>query len=163
MRKFLVVILVLLVLGLGGYLIYDMTQVHKAYQVEANALKSQVSKLEAEKKAAQNKESDDEIIGEYIYKNYTNACALSYKLELLEDGTFYRKDTCDNSTIIYGTYSVQDTQLILKQTFIHSSEVGSGYLENKDYTLADKIRDELKDMGIKLIDTKEGTIYKEGE
>lgn len=35
--------------------------------------------------------------------------------------------------------------------------------KNKDYTLADKIRDELKDMGIKLIDTKEGTIYKEGE
>lgn len=32
--------------------------------------------------------------------------------------------------------------------------------ENKDYVLADKIRNELLDMGIELIDTKEGTTYK---
>ena len=31
--------------------------------------------------------------------------------------------------------------------------------ENKDYTEADKIRDELLSLGIKLIDTKEGTTY----
>ena len=31
--------------------------------------------------------------------------------------------------------------------------------ENKDFALADKIRDELLARGIKLIDTREGTIY----
>ena len=30
---------------------------------------------------------------------------------------------------------------------------------NKDYALADKIRDELLSKGIRLIDTKEGTTY----
>ena len=30
---------------------------------------------------------------------------------------------------------------------------------NKDYALADKIRDELSLRGIKLIDTKDGTTY----
>ena len=31
--------------------------------------------------------------------------------------------------------------------------------KNKDYALADKIRDELLEQGIKLIDTREGTTY----
>ncbi len=31
--------------------------------------------------------------------------------------------------------------------------------ENKDYVLADKIRDELSSLGVKLIDTKDGTVY----
>ena len=31
--------------------------------------------------------------------------------------------------------------------------------KNKDYTLADSIRDELLSLGIKLIDTKDGTKY----
>ena len=31
--------------------------------------------------------------------------------------------------------------------------------DNKDYQEADKIRDELLSLGIKLIDTKDGTIY----
>ena len=31
--------------------------------------------------------------------------------------------------------------------------------ENKDYALADSIRDELLSLGIKLIDTKDGTDY----
>ena len=31
--------------------------------------------------------------------------------------------------------------------------------DNKDYQEADKIRDELLSLGIKLIDTKEGTTY----
>ena len=30
---------------------------------------------------------------------------------------------------------------------------------DKDYTLADSIRDELLSLGIKLIDTKDGTLY----
>ena len=32
--------------------------------------------------------------------------------------------------------------------------------KNKDYALADKIRDELKEQGIELIDSREGTTYK---
>ena len=31
--------------------------------------------------------------------------------------------------------------------------------KNKDFAKADKIRDELKEKGIKLIDTREGTTY----
>ena len=31
--------------------------------------------------------------------------------------------------------------------------------KNKDYSLADSIRDELNNKGIRLIDTKEGTTY----
>ena len=30
---------------------------------------------------------------------------------------------------------------------------------NKDYALADEIRDELLSLGVKLIDTKDGTLY----
>jgi len=30
----------------------------------------------------------------------------------------------------------------------------------KDYTLADKIRDELKELGVELKDSKEGSTYK---
>ena len=32
--------------------------------------------------------------------------------------------------------------------------------ENKDYLLADSIREELLDQGVELIDSREGTIYK---
>lgn len=47
-----------------------------------------------------------------------------------------------------------DSEYILKQI-----EKRAEFKKNKDYDSADKIRDELLEKGIKLIDTKDGTLY----
>ena len=47
-----------------------------------------------------------------------------------------------------------DSEYILKQI-----EKRAEFKKNKDYASADKIRDELLEKGIKLIDTKDGTLY----
>ena len=50
--------------------------------------------------------------------------------------------------------SLNDNEEIKNET-----EIKEEVKENKDYALADSIRDELLSLGIKLIDTKDGTDY----
>ena len=46
-----------------------------------------------------------------------------------------------------------------QKVLLEKIELRQNARENKDYHLADQIRNELLDMGIKLIDSKDGTTY----
>ena len=47
----------------------------------------------------------------------------------------------------------------LQKIILEKIELRREARENKNYELADQIRNELLDMGIKLIDSKDGTTY----
>ena len=85
------------------------------------------------------------------------------------DFLLFLKDDCSDSTK-YKLVSDFDKVLSLDLTKEDKKEVDEDFINkkieernnaklNKDYELADKIRNELLDMGIVLKDTREGTIY----
>ena len=129
-------------------------------------LKGRISKLE--------KGSVDEAAKEiYINKfkeaieddlNTSNMVTLVYdvlKDDSLTDGTKYSiieeydKVLSLNLTIVEKKEINKELDEIISKKIVERAEAK----KNKDFALADKIRDELLSKGIKLIDTREGTTY----
>ena len=54
----------------------------------------------------------------------------------------------------------EDVDDSLKKYILEKIELRNVARNNKDFQLADQIRDELLNRGIKLIDSREGTTYK---
>ena len=137
----------------------------KQAQSTLNKLRNKISSIELEG------DINEEEISKYIEKfklelandlNTANAISLLY--EVLKDANL-----TGNSKI----YIIKDFDKVLSLDLITENDnisldfnIDELIIErneakkNKDYVKADKIRDELKEKGILLIDTKDGTTYK---
>ena len=99
-----------------------------------------------------------------IFYPLPRATALTVLFDLLKD------DYVNGATkleLIKNFDKVFDIKLIQENTVSESDEEIKALIEkraqakkNKDFALADSIRDDLLSKGIELIDTREGTIYK---
>ncbi len=84
------------------------------------------------------KENEKSYVGEYEYQNSDDTHIII--LDLLEDGTFYFKQTQTASSYLYGTYTIQDNKLTLNYKFSQSNAQGS-YMsldETEEYNFNEK-------------------------
>ena len=133
-----------------------------------NKLKNKINSINSD-----NSIIDDKIIGKY---RYLFKEALSYDLNTSNALTVLYdllKDNETNNNTKLELIKEFDTVLSLDLLKDNTNEIDSGlksYIENmiskrneakknKDYETADNIREELKEKGISIKDTKEGTIY----
>ena len=134
-------------------------------QSTLNKLRNRISSLESDG------EINEEKVSKYIERfklelanDLNTANALSVLYEALKD---------DNLNGNSKLYIVKDFDKVLSLNLVNEEEeINLDFnidelinerdeaKKNKDYATADKIRDELKEKGILLIDTKDGTTYK---
>ena len=95
--------------------------------------------------------------------NTSNALAVLY--ELLKDNDVSdktKRELISSFDKVFSLDLIQESDLSeqnLDEEILKKIEERKEAKKNKDFALADKIRDELLEQGIKLIDTREGTTY----
>ncbi len=123
MKNFIIVILVLAVLGLGGFIIYDKTIAKDNYQKQIKELKDELNKAKQENtnNLTTSKEKTNSIVGYYKTgklstprKECMNGVEDTEELQLLENGTFKRayQSTCDSARQT-GKYTYSSQKLVL--------------------------------------------------
>ena len=131
-----------------------------------NKLKARVAKLEKT-------EIDDEKVNSYVEKfsnaikddlNTSNMVTLVYdvlKDDELNDGTKLAIIEKFDEVLSLDLTNIEEKSVdsALEQEILAKIEERKEAKKNKDFATADKIRDELLEKGIKLIDTREGTTY----
>ena len=131
-----------------------------------NKLKARVAKLEKT-------EIDDEKVNSYVEKfsnaikddlNTSNMVTLVYdvlKDDELNDGTKLAIIEKFDEVLSLDLTKIEEKSVdsALEQEILVKIEERKEAKKNKDFATADKIRDELLEKGIKLIDTREGTTY----
>ena len=131
-----------------------------------NKLKARVAKLEKT-------EIDDEKVNSYVEKfgnaikddlNTSNMVTLVYdvlKDDELNDGTKLAIIEKFDEVLSLDLTKIEEKSVdsALEQEILAKIEERKEAKKNKDFATADKIRDELLEKGIKLIDTREGTTY----
>ena len=134
-----IIILVLLVLGLGGYVVYNKYTVKE----DTTELQSQIKSLNQQIETLKNGQTTNTIndgnvnlVGEYKYEttDSTNGMVLKIIIDFMGDGTYYKKESNTIATITYGTYKVDGNTITLNQIFKHDNELASGGKNSKTYT-----------------------------
>lgn len=123
-KKFIIFILILIVIGLGGYIYYIQTNDND----KITKLNNQIKQLKKENTVSEksNEETDD-FVGEYsATKEYEEAPSITETLDIMKDGTFYYKSSSTMTFYSYGTYKVENNVLTLNTGFAMENEIGSG-------------------------------------
>ncbi len=133
-----IVILVLLVLGLGGYIIYDKF-VKEDETVElkrqVKSLNKEIDKLKTNNNTKDSNDKINSIVGEYSgIKEYNDSPSIRVKIDFMEDGTYYEEIASTMAIIKYGTYTVDNNKITLNEVFTHDNEVANGKRTNNKYT-----------------------------
>lgn len=131
-KNILLVVLVLIIIGLGGYIIYDKTIEKDVSNNEINS-KEELKKETEEKIEEEIQEKEytyNELAGNYYFETdakidvMPGAMARFY-LVLDEKGTFnYTYSSGNNPMGILGTYTIEDNSIILN--YAYSTNGGSG-------------------------------------
>ena len=136
-------------------------------QKTLNKLRNKISKLEDDGEV--NKDGYDKYNQEFINAlsedlNTSNALTVIY--DVLKDNELNDKTKLELINSFDKVFSLdlvnskeEDIDKDLEEYINSKIEERTEAKKNKDYALADSIRDELLEKGIKLIDTKDGTTY----
>jgi len=136
-KNIIIIILVLIVLGFGGFIVYDKIIVEDEtaeLNKQVESLKKEISDLNKNKEADDSNNKINSIVGEYSYtKNNPNGSALIITVDFMEDGTYYEKIAGTSASIIYGTYIIDNNKITLNQLFNHHNELANGERLNETY------------------------------
>lgn len=133
-KTIIIVILVLVVLGLGGYIVYDKVITKDENNNEIKSLKAKINELKTVNNEDNSNDRINSIVGEYIYtQNNENGPSWTITVDFMEDGTYYEKVVGTAAEIIYGTYSISNDDIKLNQLFTHSNEQANGKKLNETY------------------------------
>lgn len=136
-KNIIIIILVLIVLGFGGFIVYDKIIVEDEtaeLNKQVESLKKEISDLNKSKEADDSNNKINSIVGEYSYtKNNPNGSSLIITVDFMEDGTYYEKIAGTSASIIYGTYIIDNNKITLNQLFNHNNELANGERLNETY------------------------------
>lgn len=172
-----VIIIILLVISLGlvGYLGYHITVSDKEKVDEIRDLKKEIEGLKVDNKElkSNNKTSDKKVNytlenmeGEYIFKSESkkdengNEYSTNYKLTLNKNGLFkYTLSELYESGII-GNYFIEDDKLILNYVFHHGNDAALDVLNKNStikgsYTLKISDKNTIVESNPKVINSRE--------
>jgi len=127
-------------------------------------LKNKISSLKDEGTLQEDKYNEyKEGFAQYLENDLNTANAISYVYELLKDDSVNDKTKRDiikkfDEVLALDLFKKEETSV--DEAYINEMiEKRNNAKANKDYALADEIRDKLLEEGIILKDTREGTIY----
>lgn len=134
-----IVILAIMVLGLGGYIAYDMFILDKQ---KANEKNSEIKELKAEIKDLTNEndiDGDVNIIGYYAYeKEDTDEIGRSVYLGLFENNSAVLIDSIASPIRYFGGYEVNDDKIIFNYKWIDASQTQQAYEGILNFTIDDE-------------------------
>lgn len=126
MKNFFIAILILLVLGLGGYLVYDKVILNdEDEEIVENCEKEEIAENEKEEVTY----SYSEIAGAYYVlvdrdiEDMSNA-SVGYTLYLWENGTFNYGFAMNAQGTICGNYVIEGNKIILN--YLYETNMGTG-------------------------------------
>lgn len=125
------ILVIVILLIVSGYLIYDKLSVQKENEKKITKYESDIKKLQNEIKTETNKSNDntskvtttnqiDLLLGNWHYEETFDSggvnCSATIKLELKEDGTYTYENgsTCSGGTSATGKYSISKNNLYLQ-------------------------------------------------
>ena len=139
-KTVLIIILLLAVVGLSCYIVYDKFIKTEDYKSQIEQLKEENKILKDKNTTTEQNNNENSIVGEYSFsQNDANTLTITVLIDFLDDGTYYRKETATATEITYGTYTINGNSITLKQSFRHLNSVGDGYKadETLNYQLTD--------------------------
>ena len=119
----LIILLVLIILGLAGYIVYDKELSNKTLENQEQEIKGEVkeettnNEQNAITNPGSNKNIFKDIVGKYYYSDRTYPCGEEEYTELVlkEDGTYTynRSGACASGARMQGTYSLTENKIRL--------------------------------------------------